>query len=197
MPQIGEIRKSNEIRNTRKRTLSMWVACDKCGKERWVETRYGKPRSKLCRTCSIKSSERNEKISASLRRDKSPKWKGGTYIHGDGYNMVYLDSNDFFFPMISGNNHVLEHRLVMAKHLGRCLQTFERVHHKNGNRQDNRIENLELIGSQGEHSLSHSKGYRHGYQQGLYDGRLKQIQKLKDKIKTLNLELEEVRNVIK
>jgi flagellar basal body rod protein FlgC len=48
-------------------------------------------------------------------------------------------------PMARKTGYVLEHRLVMAEHLGRNLEPHEHVHHINGNRMDNRLENLELV----------------------------------------------------
>ncbi len=75
---------------------------------------------------------------------KCPTWKGGR-VKEHGYWLVRLEPTDFFHPMCKANGYCYEHRLVMAKHLNRHLLPWEVVHHKNGQKDDNRLENLQLL----------------------------------------------------
>lgn len=70
---------------------------------------------------------------------KSWNWKGGK-IELDGYIRIRVPNH----PTAS-NSYVLEHRHIMEQHLGRYLTKDEDVHHINGDKKDNRIENLQLI----------------------------------------------------
>ena len=68
-----------------------------------------------------------------------------------GYIMVGLVGKERFIR--GGKRMMCEHRFLMEKHIGRFLSDKEQVHHKNGNKSDNRLENLEIV-------MSHShNGY--------------------------------------
>ena len=92
-----------------------------------------------------------------MHAEKNPRWKGGRRVTGDGYISIKLQPNDFFYSMMRQEGYVLEHRLIMAQHLKRCLLPWEVVHHKNGVRTDNRLGNLELIGCSSRHNTEVNK----------------------------------------
>jgi hypothetical protein len=185
-PVIGEMRKAKDAGYPGWGRY-LWHACERCGTPRWVQynqTLYG--RHKVCKPCS------NILRSEKQRGEASYNWRGGKHVDSHGYLHVMVDRKDSMRKMANKSGYVLEHRIVMAKHLGRCLEPSEIIHHKNGIKNDNRIENLELT-SLGNHALEHSKGYESGFRKGLADGRLKQIQKLRKQVAVLEAELEELR----
>jgi hypothetical protein len=76
-------------------------------------------------------------------------WKGGVIASGEGYLAEWVGAEDPMAPMRTRMGYVLQHRLVMARALGRPLDSHETVHHINGDRTDHRLENLQL--RQGKH----------------------------------------------
>ena len=206
IPTIGDIRKDG------RRKKQQFLPCEVCGKGRWVYIEHGKPISRYCYTCFrqvvCKTPAFRERLSLvhkgkkaspeTLRRmseamlkarprgDRNSNWKGGRIIC-DGYVSVWLDESDFFYQMANSSGYILEHRLVMAKHLGRCLQTWEHIHHKDGIRDNNNIENLKLA-TQSDHIKEHNRGYRDGYQKGYLAGKDKRIKQLLARIKELEVE---------
>ena len=146
MPEIGEIKGARKLgyKGTRRH---IWIACLDCGEARWVALRNGKPKSQRCPSCS-------NKLKSHPFGYKASNWKGGRQIDKRGYVLIRLTPEDFFYPMADSHNSVLEHRLVVAKALNRCLLPWEIVHHKGKkyptgskeDKQDNRYpENLQLL----------------------------------------------------
>lgn len=74
------------------------------------------------------------------RNNKGGNNKGGRIIDKSGYVQIWMPEH----PNARIAGYVHEHRLVMSNLINRPLFPFENVHHKNGIRDDNRIENLEL-----------------------------------------------------
>lgn len=108
---------------------------------------YRKDGSKL----GFKSGKDNIMYRSARFGSKNPRWKGGIKIENQ-YKYIYCPTHPF---CVKG--YVAEHRLVMEKHLGRTLLQSEIIHHINGNKLDNRIENLMCV-SRGEHNKLHNRG---------------------------------------
>lgn len=180
MPKLGEIRKASEL-GRKNGGSQIWLACVDCGKERWVAFIKGGPKSVRCYKCAMKRQGGSN----------NPYWKGGRIKIG-GYIMVKVQPDDFFYPMAGKSGYVMEHRLVVAKHLGRCLQPWEKVHHKDGIKDHNIYSNLKQT-TNGSHAIEHSKGYRDGYRQGHQDGQSEAIRELKQQIRLLLWEIRQLK----
>lgn len=101
--------------------------------------------------------ETREKVSAATRGTNNPNWRGGRTRRQDGYVLIHSPNHPF-----ANNGYVLEHRLVIEKILGRYLASGELVHHRNGVKDDNRPENLELLvhaNHYGEVFCPHCRGH--------------------------------------
>ena len=97
------------------------------------------------------SKEWREKMG--LKGSKHPKWKGGQFKDTDNYIYIWQSSH----PRANCRGYILRSHLVMEKMIGRILKLKEIVHHKNGIKDDDRPENLQLFANQSEHAKFHNK----------------------------------------
>ena len=130
------------------------IPCKSCNKIKRITNKT----FHLCCTCYIKKREENDPIykekkriakfrSRRKNRGQDPDAPLMKRKNGEGS----LDKNGYFHLTIRGHpnctsktGRIFEHTFVMSNHIGRPLRKGESVHHKNGIRNDNRIENLEL-----------------------------------------------------
>lgn len=138
MPELGTIKRGKELGRKSLSNQHIWCACIDCGKERWVIVKGGYPIHQRCYPCGLK-------LRVVRTGNEHGSWKGGRIVRSEGYVEIRTYSDSPFSPMASTKGYLMEHRLVMAKHLGRNLSSEEFVHHLNGIRDDNRLENLCIV----------------------------------------------------
>jgi hypothetical protein len=140
-------------------------ACSKCKAVKSLDDYYPHKLTKdkkqsCCKACSYLATRKSKRRSClgcgtdiqhpakrcppcfkeTVSAEKHWNWQGGRTVH-QGYVRL---SGYREHPNASKNGSISEHILVMTRHIGRPLTKGETVHHKNGVRDDNRIENLEL-----------------------------------------------------
>ncbi|MEW5956635.1 MAG: HNH endonuclease signature motif containing protein [Chloroflexota bacterium] len=139
---------------SRRKGQQVLVQCGICGCEHFTHAANIRKATftGLCRSC----------VHTGLL---STTWRGGR-VKKYGYIYVKVYPNHpFYKSMANSMGYIAEHRLVMAEHLGRPLESTEVVHHKNGIKTDNRIENLELFVSFYEHGKALQERHPHsGYE---------------------------------
>lgn len=115
--------------------------CPTCGKTFYAQlSAIQRGWSKYCsRVCSNPA--------RGMPLDKNPNWGEGRFVRSDGYVAIRVIKN-------GKATYPLEHDVLMEQHLGRKLTVDENVHHKNHDRSDNRLENLELV-TRADHIREH------------------------------------------
>lgn len=125
------------------------LSCFGCGKDfktTWNSTYMRRKRKSSKIFCSSICKNKFQKLGGEL----SPSWKGG--------RRAYPSRKGYIMLNVGPKRRMLEHRYVMEKHIGRKLTSKEVVHHLNENPSDNRIENLVLCKSAGEHHAKYHSG---------------------------------------
>jgi HNH endonuclease len=149
------------------------VTCPLCGKARWYPTGTLRQLLKehqnftgVCKPCWS--------MIPKVRKFRSSRNPSGRRVTSKGYvalsvNAIALDDIDMFDAMKMSASYVFEHRWAMAKHLGRPLTSDELVDHKDGNKENNAIDNLRIYvrGKQEPGSAPGYGTYYHEWQMAL------------------------------
>ena len=152
-PAESDPMKAARIAASRKREREgvLFMDCPVCGTP-MRKARSVVARAKMPVTCSRSCRSKQ------MTRERNHRWNGGAWTEGrSGYRVVsvaHLSPEDQALLPRPLPREYLEHRLVMARKVGRPLTSDEMVHHINGVKDDNRAENLHLTDWAG-HSREH------------------------------------------
>lgn len=108
----------------------------------WKQGKYKNRKTWNKGTKGVMQKNSGSFISEKMTLDNHPLWKGGRIIDEKGYVRIRIGDNQWQY----------EHRFVIEKSIGRKLEKKEHIHHLNGDKSDNRIENLQLL-----HTSIHNK----------------------------------------
>ena len=109
--------------------------CKRCNKEFYRnKVDINRDRIHFCsRVCS----------GATKTKEKNPAWVGGWFISDAGYKKIRV-----------GDKYRPEHRYLLEQHLGYELERYQDVHHKDGNKLNNSLDNLQVLNKR-EHASLH------------------------------------------
>lgn len=134
--QVPNVERGRVVRGRRQQHRAWLVRCD-CGVEKvMIGTALRRGNTVSCGCWRAEKAS----IRAKRRGPESHVWRGGRSKTPKGYILIRSAE----LPNGTIRDRVYEHQLVMMRALGRVLRPGENVHHRNGVRDDNRIENLEL-----------------------------------------------------
>lgn len=162
---------SNAAKRRVRKVERVKMACQQCGTDfevypGWLKGGRRKYCSAACRTKARPPDHTGHRHTPESRakmgqrpatRERSSQWKGGRYV-SQGYRHVMIallppEQIELALAMTTGT-YIPEHRVVAAATVGRPLTRADIVHHVNGEKLDNRPENL-IVTSNRDHSLEH------------------------------------------
>lgn len=146
-PEYVNLKDRIVVGEGRDRRGKVCVTCPDCGEGRYADLRsinIAIKKNTFTGRCQICSSRLMGKKLGKRRGIKSSGWKGGKH-YDRGYVVCSIQPDNPFFCMTKTYNQIYEHRLVVAEHLGRPLTSKEVVHHIDGERSNNHIDNLVLM----------------------------------------------------
>jgi hypothetical protein len=130
--------------------------CPLCNKEITISVwRLERKKTIFCKSCVTTGTQKNIKR-PQFSNANSARWKGGRYISSDGYAMQKIEGQ---FTASGTQLYKKEHIVVYENHTGRTLNTIqgggEQIHHIDGNKLHNNIENLAYCSDSTEHRNLH------------------------------------------